>query len=173
MGRVAWFAVWCVAFRFTPRLLFGWRRLVLRAFGATIGRNARISPSVVVFAPWNLTVGEEASIARGADVYCVAPITIGDHATVSQFAELCGATHDVRDPNMALVPGPIAIGPGAWVCAGAFIGPGVTLGSGAVAGARAVVVRDVPDRRIVAGNPARDLGPREFHDASSGSAGLS
>nr|WP_281380118.1 hypothetical protein [Prosthecomicrobium pneumaticum] len=61
---------------------------------------------------------------------------------------------------MPLLKPPIAVGEEAWLCADAFIGPGVTVGRGAVVGARAVVVRDVAERTVVAGNPARPIGVR-------------
>ncbi len=64
LARVAWAIVWGTLFRWSPRILFGWRRFLLRCFGAKIGRNARISPSVRVWAPWNLTVRDEAAIAH-------------------------------------------------------------------------------------------------------------
>lgn len=160
LGRVMWGLVWSVAFRWSPRLCYGWRRALLRLFGAKIGRNSRISPSVQIWAPWNLMVGDEATIAHGVDCYCVDTVTIGDHATVSQDAFLCTASHDVTDPHMRLVTAPIIIDSQAWVCAGAFLGPGVTLGTGAVAGARAVVMRSVNPWDIVAGNPARVIRQR-------------
>ncbi|MBB3206299.1 putative colanic acid biosynthesis acetyltransferase WcaF [Rhodopirellula rubra] len=138
--------------------------MLLRSFGASIGANARISPSARVWAPWNLTVGEEASIAHNVDCYCVAPISIGAHATVSQYAHLCSASHDISDPHMSLTMLPISIADQAWVCAGAFIGPGVDIGAGAVVGAHAVVTRSVDEWTVVAGNPARPLKRRELRN---------
>ncbi len=50
---------------------------------------------------------------------------------------------------------------GPHVCAGAKIGanatllPGITIGRNALVGAGAVVVNDVPDEKVVVGNPAR------------------
>lgn len=168
LGRVAWSIVWWLLFRPTPRLCFGWRRMLLRVFGARIGRNARISPSVRIWAPWNLAVGEEASLAHSVDCYCVDRLIIGSHATVSQYAFLCTASHDVGDPHMRLTTAPIRIGDQAWVCAGAYIAPGVTIGAGAVAGARAVVTRDVAPWTIVAGNPARYLRDRVLRGRGAG-----
>jgi len=155
LGRVLWAIIYAMLFRTSPRMCYGWRRLLLRMFGARIGRNARIHQSVRVWAPWNLTVGDEASIAHGVDCYCVDQLRIGDHATVSQEALLCTASHDISDPCMRLITAPIVIAPQAWVCARAFVSPGVTVGEGAIAGAQSVVTRDVPEWTVVAGNPAR------------------
>jgi len=162
VGRVLWSAVWLLLFRPSPRILFGWRRFLLRRLGAKIGSNSRISPGVRIWAPWNLIVGDEASIAHGVDLYCVDEIKIGHHATVSQYAFLCGATHDIADPHMCLVSAPIYIADQAWVCAGAFIGPGIRVQEGAVVGARSVVTRDVEAWSVVAGNPAKRIGEREL-----------
>jgi putative colanic acid biosynthesis acetyltransferase WcaF len=140
--------------------------MLLRVFGATVGRSARISPSVRVWAPWNLAVGDEASIAHFVDCYCVDRITIGNHATVSQYALLCAAGHDISDPQMRLVTAPIRIGDQAWICAGAYVAPGVTVGEGAVAGARAVVTKDVAAWTVVAGNPAQMIRVRVLRGPS-------
>ncbi len=167
LARVAWAIVWGTLFRWSPRILFGWRRLLLRCFGATIGKNARISPSVKVWAPWNLSVGDEAAIAHNVDCYCVDRLTIGNHATVSQNAFLCTASHDIRDPHMKLITAPIVIADQAWICAGVFLGMGLTVGEGAVAGAMSVVTKDVPAWQIVAGNPARSIALRQLTSVES------
>lgn len=161
-GRVLWGIVWSLLFRPSPRIFYGWRRCLLRMFGATIGRNARIAPTVRIWAPWNLEVGEEASLAYQVDCYCVDRIRIGAHATVSQEAFLCTATHDVTDPHMGLITAPIVIEEQAWVCARAFIAPGVHIGMGGVIGACGVVTRDVAPWTIVAGNPARVIKERQL-----------
>jgi putative colanic acid biosynthesis acetyltransferase WcaF len=162
LARVAWAIVWGTLFRWSPRILFGWRRFLLRSFGAKIGKNSRISPSVRVWAPWNLTVGDEVAIAHDVDCYCVDRLTIGDHATVSQYSFLCTASHDISDPHMGLITAPIQIGSQSWVCAGVFVSPGVTIGEGAVVGAMSVVTRGVEPWTVVAGNPARFLKARKL-----------
>jgi putative colanic acid biosynthesis acetyltransferase WcaF len=87
-------------------------------------------------------------------------IELGEYTTVSQYAHLCAATHDYTKPTMPLVSKPIRIGARAWVAAGAFVGPGVAVGEGAVVGARAVVVKDIPEWTVVAGNPAVQIKKR-------------
>lgn len=96
-----------------------------------------------------------AAVGDRAILYALGPISIGERATISQGAHLCAGTHDLRDPARPLLKLPIRIGDDAWICADAFIGPGVTIGRGAVAGACAVIVKDVGEDCIVAGNPAR------------------
>jgi putative colanic acid biosynthesis acetyltransferase WcaF len=164
LGRVLWAVVYVALFRPSPRICYAWRRMLLRCFGARIGRNTRIHPTARLWAPWNLTVGTEASVAHDVDCYCVDRIEIGDHATVSQYAMLCTASHDLSDPNMRLVTAPIVISPQAWVCARAFVAPGVAIGIGAVVGAQSVVTRDVPAWTVVAGSPARAIKLRELSD---------
>ena len=156
LGRVLW-ALVRPLFSLSPRPLWGWawRRALLRMFGARVGSKAHICPGVKIFIPWNLNLGEACTIGDRAILYALGPITIGDRATVSQGAHLCAGTHDVDDPARPLLKPPIHIGEDAWICADSFIGPGVTVGDGAVVGARAVVMKDVGEGCIVAGNPAR------------------
>ncbi|ORE91087.1 acyl transferase [Stappia sp. 22II-S9-Z10] len=147
-------------FALSPRPFWGWRRLLLRGFGARIGANVHIHPSVRIAIPWMLSIGEDSAIGDRAILYSLGPISIGTRATISQYAHLCAGDHDYRRADFPLLKPPIAIGDEVWICADAFIGPGVSVGTGAIIGARAVVNCDVPERLIVAGNPARPLRQR-------------
>lgn len=160
MGRVLWTVVWGILFRPSPKIMLGWRRMLLRLFGARIGKGAKIMSSAKIWAPWNLTMGEEACLSHDVDCYCVAPVSIGAHATVSQYSFLCTATHDVEDPHMALVTAPIVIGDGAWVAADVFVAPGITIGEGAVVGVRSSVFKDMPPWTICAGQPCKPIRER-------------
>lgn len=167
LGRLAWGIVWGLLFRPSPRLFFGWRRFLLRCFGASIGKGVHVYPSAKIWAPWNLMMGEYACLSFSTDCYCVDKISIGPHATVSQYAYLCSASHDITDPQMKLITAPISVGAGAWVCAGAFVSPGVAIGEGAVVAARAVVVKNVGPWEVVGGNPAKFIKKREVSDGEA------
>jgi putative colanic acid biosynthesis acetyltransferase WcaF len=155
LARILWEILRGPLFSWTPRPLWPWRRAVLRLFGAQIGRDVHVYPSVRITIPWNLQIGDEAAIGDNAILYSLGRIVIGKRATISQNAHLCAGTHNYRRADMELLKLPILIGEGVWVCADAFVGPNMNIGDYAIVGARAVVVNAVPDRAIVAGNPAK------------------
>lgn len=155
LRRGLWGITWLLLFRPSPRILLGWRRMLLRLFGARIGHRAVVHASVKIWAPWNLEMARHSCLSHYVDCYSVAPIRIGAYATISQYSFLCGAGHDPDSPEMKLTPAPITIGDHAWVAADVFVAPGVTIGEGAVVGARSSVFRNVPPWTIVVGSPAR------------------
>lgn len=159
--RVLW-SVGRWAVRLSPRPLFGWRRCVLRVFGAKVGKHAHIYPSAKIYMPWNVEIGDWAAIGEDAFLYSLGRITIGSEVTVSYRAHICAGSHDLRDPALPLIKPPVVLRAKAWVGTDAFIGPGVTIGEGAIVAARAVVMRNVPPAHIVAGNPARQIGLRKM-----------
>ena len=163
-ARMAWQVVWLVLFRPSPRICHGWRRWLLRAFGARVGRAAVVHPSVKIWAPWNLEMGEYSCLGPYVDCYNVAPVSLGPFCTVSQYSYLCAATHDYTRASMPLVTKPIRLGARSWIAADVFVGPGVTIGEGAVVGARSVVLRDIEPWVVAAGHPARVVGQRTFVD---------
>lgn len=159
-GRLLWEVSRTPFFAWTPRQFWGWRRFILRVFGAKIAAHVHVHSSVRIAIPWNLEIGEAAAVGDAAQIYNLGMITIGARATVSQNAHLCAGTHDYKVPDMPLVKATITIEEDAWVCADAFVGPGVTVGNRAVLGARAVAVKDVPAAAIAVGNPARVMKSR-------------
>ena len=163
--RFLWHVVWLFAYRPSPRSFHGWRRFLLRLFGAKISRKAYPYPSVKVWAPWNLEMDDMSCLGPDVDCYCVDKVVIGVGATVSQYSFLCTASHDYRLRDRPMTTAPITIGRRAWVAADAFIGPGVTLGEGAIVGARASVFRDVEPWTVVGGSPAQVIRKYELEDS--------
>jgi putative colanic acid biosynthesis acetyltransferase WcaF len=144
----------------TPQFMYGWRRVVLRAFGAKVGSGVLIRPSVTVTYPWKVEIGDNAWIGDDVELYSLGQIRIGRDAVVSQGTYVCAGTHDHRDPTFPIEARPITIDDEAWVAAQSFLCPGVTIGFGAVVAARSVVTRDVAPLEVVAGNPARAISAR-------------
>ncbi len=159
--RLLWTVVWGIFARPLPRSIgSGWKRWLLRLFGARIASTAIVYSSAKVYYPANLTMEAYSCLASDVDCYNVAPITIGANSTVSQGAYLCTASHNISDPLNPLITAPIVIEDQAWVAAGAFVGMGVTIGQGAVVGARAALFKSVEPWTVVGGNPAKFLKKR-------------
>lgn len=169
LRRLIWSMVWtCLARPFPRSVAMGWKRMLLRAFGAKIAPTAVVYATTKVFQPWLLTMDDYACLAEGVDCYNAAPIHIGRNATVSQRAFLCTSGHDITDPHHHQTDASIVIEDRAWVCAEAFVGQGVTIGEGAVCAARAVVVKDVGPWTVVGGNPAKFMKKRMLINVSGG-----
>lgn len=164
VARAVWSFVWIFLFRPSPRPFHWWRILLLKLFGARVGKNVRIYQSARIWAPWNLRLDDGSCIGDWVDCYCVAPVHLSFGAVVSQYSYLCTATHDFTRRSHSLLCAPIYIGSHAWVTARCFIGPGVTVGEGAVVGACSVVTRNVEAWTVVAGTPPRFLKRRELID---------
>ncbi len=158
--RSLWKTVQSTLFAWSPAPLHGWRRMLLRVFGASIHPTAHIYPSVRIWAPWNLEMGALSCLSWGVDCYCVDRIRLGDYALVSQYARLIAASHSLHDPYFRLIHKPILLQQGSWICAYAYVGMGVTVGEGAVVAATATVVKDVDPHMVVGGNPAHPIGRR-------------
>ncbi|MBN1630065.1 MAG: putative colanic acid biosynthesis acetyltransferase [Thermoleophilia bacterium] len=145
---------WFLLASWTPRQLRPWRRLLLRLFGARLGRAADVRASARVWYPRNLVMEERTMLGPRVDCYNMALVTVGAGTIVSQRAHLCGGTHDFESPGFPLTARPIAIGRDVWIGAEAFVGPGAVLGDGVVLGARAVAFGVLEPWTVYFGNPA-------------------
>jgi putative colanic acid biosynthesis acetyltransferase WcaF len=159
LKRFLWSCVQLPFWPKTPRVLSSLRIMLLRLFGARIGRGCMVG-SARIWIPWNLELDELAVVGNGAEVYNLAPVRIGANSVVSQRTYLCTATHDYTKPEFPLYSRAITVGAGAWIAACAFIAPGVSVGEGAVVGACSVVTKDIPPWTVCAGNPCRVLKTR-------------
>jgi acetyltransferase-like isoleucine patch superfamily enzyme len=137
---------------------------VLRTYGADV------APDCVVVGPLsiinangdfsNLTIEPHVHVGSEVFVDLVDKVTVEDGATISMRSTLITHTDVGHGPLGHTRPretGPIVIGAGAYVGAGATILHGVTVGREAIVAAGALVKDDVPDGGIVGGVPARAL----------------
>lgn len=136
----------------------GIRVFWLRLFGARVGKRAVVRAGVNISFPWRLEMGDDVWLGEEVMILSLGRVKIGSNCCISQRAFLCTGSHDHRKTSFDLIVREIEIGSGCWIGAQAWVGPGVTLGAGSVVAAAAVVIRDVDAGRLVAGNPARDIG---------------
>ncbi len=164
VARALWGIVWLFFFRPTPRPLMGWRRFLVRLFGAKVGKGAKIAASTRIWAPWNLSMDEYSSLSDYVYCYNVDEVTLGPNAIVSQFTILCTASHNIRNLNFPLVTKPIIIKERAWIGMDSFISMGVTIGEFSVVGARSSVFKDVSEWIVVGGVPAKYIKDRTIEN---------
>lgn len=169
-GRPAWFVqLWWIVqaslFAWSPQVLYGWRRALLRLFGAKIGDGVMVRPTAKITYPWKLSIGDYAWVGDDVVLYTLDQITIGANAVVSQKSYICTGTHDLGSIAFDIFGKPIVIGPEAWIATDVFVAPGVSIGRGVIVGARSAVFKDIPEGMIAKGSPARIIRPRTKNPA--------
>jgi putative colanic acid biosynthesis acetyltransferase WcaF len=157
-----WWLVQATLFHTTPQIFFGWRRFLLRLFGAKIGRGVLIRPSAKITYPWKVSIGDHSWIGDEAVLYSLANVSIGSNTVISQRSYLCAGSHDMESVSFDLVNKPIIIGSECWLATDVFVAPGVTIGDGTIVGARSTVLNDLPEAMICYGYPARPMRRRKM-----------
>jgi putative colanic acid biosynthesis acetyltransferase WcaF len=157
-----WWLVQSTLFACSPQFMYGWRRWLLRLFGAKVGKGVLVRPSAKVTYPWNVSIGDFAWIGDDVVLYSLGEIEIGANAVVSQRSYLCAASHDYTQPDFPIYAKKICIGSQTWLATDVFVAPGVTIGEGAVVGARSSVFNDLPPTMVCVGSPAKPVKPRNY-----------
>jgi putative colanic acid biosynthesis acetyltransferase WcaF len=156
----SWWIVQGALFRLSPQFMYGWRRFLLRLFGAIIGENVLIRPTVKILYPWKLIVGDWSWIGDEVTLYNMETINIGENCVISQKSYLCTSSHDHTKSSFDIFAQPIDIKNETWIASDVFIAPGVTIGHGTVVGFRSTVNKDLPPQMVCYGNPAKPIKPR-------------
>ncbi len=135
------------------------RHWAYRASGIRIGRGASIKLGAYIEGN-NIQIGMDTSVGRNCVLDGRAALVIGNHVSISPDVQFITGSHDVNSTTFKFQSAPITVHDFVWIGTRCTILPGVTIGKGAVIAAGAVVTRDVPDRTIFAGVPARKIGER-------------
>lgn len=154
-----WFTDFCF-FKPSPQILYGWRRFLLRLFGAKIGKKVIIRPSATITYPWKVTIGDYSWIGDDVVLYSLGEIEIGNNVVISQKSYLCAASHDYTKENFPIWAKKITIEDECWLATDVYVAPGITIGKGTVVGARSSVFKDLPPGKVCVGSPTKPIKER-------------
>jgi len=108
-----------------------------------------------------LRIADRTYIGRFVQINAWQSVTIEEDVLISDRVFISDADHNFRRADIPIgmqgdaYIGPVTLCDGCWIGIGAVILPGVRIGRNAVVAANAVVTRDVPDRTVVGGIPAK------------------
>jgi len=114
--------------------------------GAMILPSAEVRPGCVISPGVVIDTG----VVLGAHCIVNPNVLVGHDSRVGRGTTFAGGV---------VIGSRVEIGEGAFLCLGADIVPRVKIGDGAIIGAGALVMKDVRDRVVAAGSPARPVFP--------------
>ena len=155
-----WWIVQDTLFRWSPQFMYGWRRFLLRLFGAKVGKRVLIRPTAKVTFPWKVKIGDHSWIGDDVVLYSLGEIEIGNNVVISQRSYICTGSHDYTKIDFPIFAKKIVIEDEAWLATDVFVAPGVRIGRGTVVGARSSVFKDLPPGKVCIGNPAKPIKDR-------------
>tara|TARA_R110002050_G_C8963043_1_gene514759 strand:- start:2860 stop:3396 length:537 start_codon:yes stop_codon:yes gene_type:complete len=150
-----WWIVQASLFAWSPQFLYGWRRFLLRLFGAEIGKNVILRPDVKVTYPWKVKIGNYSWIGDNVKLYSLGEIEIGENVVISQESYLCTGSHDYLQVEFPIYAKKITIKDECWLATDVYVAPGITIEKGIVVGARSSVFSNLLNPGIYMGSPAK------------------
>ena len=138
------------------------RRILATRVFKRVGEAVIFHHDVYILSGRNTEIGDGVFVNRGATIDDRGPITVGDHTMIAAGAILTTHGHILDDftkpmPFGGRTMAPIVIGSNTVIGYNAVIMPGVTIGDRVIVSANAVVTKDIPDRWVVGGLPAKKI----------------
>lgn len=157
--RALWFIVNALFFNsFFPVISF--KILLLRLFGASIGKGFVIKNHVNIKSPWLLKIGDYCWIGENVWIDNLTMVLIGNNVCISQGAMLLTGNHNYKKETFDLMVGEIILEDGVWVGAKSVVCPGLTLKSHTVLSVGSILTESTEAFFIYQGNPARKIKQR-------------
>lgn len=111
-----------------------------------------------------IIIGDNVSIESDCHISAINRVKIGNNVLLGSFVYISDHSHGlISGEELATAPidrplyskGAVEIGDNVWIGEKVCILPNVKIGDGAIIGAGSVVTKDIPDRAVAAGNPAK------------------
>ena len=137
-----------------------WRCVLLRLFGAKVGKKVVIKPRVIIKYPWNISLGDYTWIGEKVWLDSLGKINIGNNCCISQGAHLICGNHNYKKQSFDLMVGNITLENGVWIGTLALVTGGVVCGEESVLSAGSIASKSMDSYGIYSGNPALKIRER-------------
>ena len=149
-------------------------------YGCIIHPLARVSPGVKLgkgcviaqsqlrtYYGGQITIGSNTTIHADCEFFAHegSNITIGENCLIAKRTIIMTRKHTFDDPGQRIIDQKmtnedVTVGSDVWTGLGTKILPGVKIGNGCVIGTSAVVTKDIPEKSIAVGIPAKVIKKR-------------
>lgn len=135
------------------------RKVMSEIIAQPIDESVTMLSPIIVDCGANLHLGKNIFINAGCSFQDQGGIFISDGVFIGHNVVLATLNHDKNPSQRAVLhPSQINIGSNVWIGSNATIVGPVNIGEGAIVAAGAVVTKDVPAMAIVGGVPAKQIG---------------
>lgn len=162
LKTIAWYFVNALLVRASWNPFMKIKVVLLRAFGAKIGKGLVIKNNVVIKSPWNLTVGDNCWLGEDCWIDNLDKVIIGNDVCISQGAMLLTGNHDYTVSSMPYRNASVTVEDGAWIGAKTTVCPGVSVHRNAILTVGSVATKDLEANGIYQGNPAVKIRERNI-----------
>lgn len=150
--------------RILPYIYFSYCRYIARKKGAKIGKNVLLHYQLAKKLNNKISIGDKTSIDT-IHIDTRAKLKIGNNVIIGNGVEIITCSHNIDSSEWEFKPYGLVIEDYVWLATKSTILPSCRIiKRGAVIGAFSVVVKNVDEMNVVAGNPASHLKNRkEIH----------
>jgi putative colanic acid biosynthesis acetyltransferase WcaF len=158
-----WFIISGIVFKNSLFPFSGIKIILLRLFGAKIGKGVVIKTDVNIKYPWLLKIGNYCWIGEKVWIDNLALVSISDNVCISQGALLICGNHHYKKVGFDLMIKPIILEEGVWLAAGSMVSGGVVCASHSVLSFGSVATKSLEPYSIYSGNPCVKIKTREIN----------
>ena len=130
--------------------------------GVKMPWDSTIHIGVNFFNPSNVSFGHDTIVGDHCFMDGRALLKIGNHVGIASQVLIYNDEHDINSPDYGNSFGPVEIGDYVFIGPRAIILPNVKIGKGAVVAAGAIVTKDIPEKEIWGGIPAKKISDRKI-----------
>lgn len=143
-----------------------WPNIKSKQTSLVVNEKAKliVNSCFTVYSGANIIINKKAILELGSgytnndvEIICFKHIKIGHGVAISKGVIIRDSDNHTINGNNEEVEKPIIIGNHVWIGMRAIILKGVKIGNGAIIAAGAIVTKDVPEKTLVAGVPAKPI----------------